>query len=60
MIDLAIWLMGNPTPVAVTGSTYCKFADNDVSDSVLSDFGDMGEDGTAGNLALTYAIPIQL
>ena len=46
MIDLAIWLMGNPTPVAVTGSTYCKFADNDVSDSVNSDFGDKVEDGT--------------
>ena len=44
MIDLAIWLMGNPTPVAVTGSTYCKFADNDVSDSVNSDFGDKVED----------------
>ena len=46
MIDLAIWLMGSPTPVAVTGSTYCKFADNDVSDSVNSDFGDKVEDGT--------------
>ena len=46
MIDLAIWLMGNPTPVVVTGSTYCKFADNDVSDSVNSDFGDKVEDGT--------------
>ncbi len=29
MIDLAIWLMGNPRPVAVTGCTYMKFADND-------------------------------
>ena len=46
MIDLAIWLMGSPTPVAVTGSTYCKFADSDVSDSVNSDFGDKVEDGT--------------
>lgn len=28
MIDLAIWLMGNPTPVSVSGCTYRKFADN--------------------------------
>lgn len=33
MIDLAIWLMGNPEPVAVSGCTYNKFADSDVSDS---------------------------
>lgn len=46
MIDLAIWLMGNPTPVAVSGSIYNKFADNDVSDSVNSDFGDKVSDGT--------------
>lgn len=45
MIDLAIWLMGNPTPVAVSGNTYCKFADNEVSDSINSDFGDKVEDG---------------
>jgi len=46
MIDLAIWLMGNPTPVAVSGNTYMKFADNDVSDSVNSDFGDKNAEGT--------------
>jgi len=46
MIDLAIWLMGNPTPVTVSGSTYSKFADTDVSDSVNSNFGDKMEDGT--------------
>ena len=46
MIDLAIWLMGNPTPVAVSGSTYCKFADSDMSDSVNSNFGDKMADGT--------------
>ncbi|MDB4868693.1 MAG: oxidoreductase [Cohnella sp.] len=27
MIDLAMWLSGNPKPVTVTGSTYRKFAD---------------------------------
>ena len=46
MIDLAIWLMGNPTPVAVSGNTYCKFADTDTSDSANSDFGDKKDDGT--------------
>ena len=46
LIDLSIWLMGNPTPVAVSGNTYCKFADNDSSDSVNSDFGDKDANGT--------------
>ena len=46
MIDLTMWLMGNPTPVAVTGCTYNKFADNDTSDSVNSSFGDKKADGT--------------
>lgn len=45
IIDLSIWLMGNPTPVAVSGCTYRKFADNDVSDSVNSSFGDKKTDG---------------
>ena len=46
MIDLAVWLMGNPKPVAVSANTYCKFADTDVSDSVNSDFGDKVAAGT--------------
>lgn len=46
MIDLAIWLMGNPTPVAVSGATYCKFADSDASDSENTKFGDKIKDGT--------------
>lgn len=46
MIDLSIWLMGNPTPVAVTGCTYCEFADNDVSESVDSSFGEAKAGGT--------------
>lgn len=45
MIDLAIWLMGNPTPVSVSANTFSKFADNDTSDSVNSDFGDKNSDG---------------
>ncbi len=46
MIDLAVWLMGNPTPVAVSANTYTKFADSDTSDSVNSKFGDANAEGT--------------
>ena len=47
MIDLAVWLMGNPRPVAVSGQTFRKFADaGDVSDSVHSSFGDAVKGGT--------------
>lgn len=47
MIDLAIWLMGNPVPVAVSGCTYTKFADATVSDSPDSVFGETNlTDGT--------------
>ena len=46
MIDLAMWLMGNPTPVAVSGSTYTKFAHTDVSDSTHTRYGDRNANGT--------------
>ncbi len=46
MIDLAVWLMGNPRPVAVSGNTFCEFANNNTSDSVNSQFGDQVSDGT--------------
>jgi len=46
MIDLAIWLMGNPTPVAVSGCTYCKFAESDISDSANSAYGEKKSGGT--------------
>mgnify|MGYP002516860097 CR=1 FL=1 len=46
MIDLSMWLMGNPKPIAVSGCTYEKFANSDVSDSVNSKFGDAKSDGT--------------
>ena len=45
MIDLAIWLMGSPRPVSVSGATFCKFADDDKSDSVNSAFGEAKADG---------------
>ena len=46
MIDVAVWLMGNPRPVAVTGNVWCKFANEDASDSVHSVFGDKVQGGT--------------
>ncbi len=46
MIDLAIWLMGSPTPVTVSGCAYNKFANSeDISDSTESKFGDRNADG---------------
>ncbi|CAG7657589.1 Gfo/Idh/MocA family protein [Paenibacillus allorhizosphaerae] len=45
-IDLAVWLMGNPRPVAVSGATYTKFANNELSDSAHSQFGEKQEGGT--------------
>ena len=47
MIDLAIYMMGNPKPVSVMGSTYCKFADDtEKSDSEHANFGEKVEGGT--------------
>lgn len=46
MLDLAIWIMGNPRPVSVSGNTFTKFADSTTSDSRNSSFGDKVEDGT--------------
>lgn len=46
MIDLAIWIMGNPKPVAVSGATYTKFADTDLADSEHSKFGSKQAGGT--------------
>ncbi|WP_127579093.1 Gfo/Idh/MocA family protein [Paenibacillus koleovorans] len=45
MIDLAIWLMGNPRPVAVSGATYTKFAHSTLSDTADSKFGTAREGG---------------
>jgi predicted dehydrogenase len=45
MIDLTMWLMGNPTPVAVSGCTYTAFANNQ-SESTASKYGDVNVNGT--------------
>ena len=57
MLDLAVWLMGSPKAVAVSGCTYCKFADApDISDSVHSSFGEKNADGVfdVEDLAMGY------
>lgn len=46
MIDLAIWLMGNPRPVAVSGCTFNKFANSEeVYDSASAAHGDRVKNG---------------
>ena len=45
MIDLTMWLMGSPTPVAVSGCTYREFAENR-ADSSASQYGDVKANGT--------------
>ncbi len=47
MIDLSMWLMGNPKPVSVSGCTFNKFAENTAqADSEHSKFGDAKDGGT--------------
>ena len=47
MIDLSMYLMGNPTPVAVSGSIYTKFADDNAqASSEHAAFGETQADGT--------------
>ena len=45
MIDVTMWLMGNPKPVSVSGCTYCEFAKSKVSDSANAAFGDRKDGG---------------
>ena len=46
VIDASMWIMGNPKPVAVYGSTYNKFAKTeDQADSEHAKFGDKKADG---------------
>lgn len=47
IIDLTMYLMGNPRPVSVSGCTFTKFAsDQEASDSVHASFGEKVEGGT--------------
>ncbi len=45
MIDVAIWLMGNPRPVAVSGAVYTEFANSSTAASKNADR-DTTENGT--------------
>jgi predicted dehydrogenase len=45
-LDVAMWLMNDPIPVAVSGCTYRKFADMGEADSVHSKFGEAKANGT--------------
>jgi len=46
MIDLAVYLMGNPKAVSVSGSIFTKFADSsDKADSAHAKFGETKDDG---------------
>ena len=45
MIDLAIYLMGNPKAVSVSGCTFNKFSETTISDSENSKFGDKVDGG---------------
>ncbi len=46
VIDLAMWLMGNPRPVSVVGATYCKFAKvSGPADSIHAQFGEAKDGG---------------
>lgn len=57
MIDLSMWLMGNPRPVAVVGSTYSKFADSNADpDSLNAQYGETQAEGIydVEDLAMGY------
>jgi predicted dehydrogenase len=60
MIDLAMWLSGNPKPVTVTGSTYRKFADRpDPSGNVPAGSFDV-EDLAAGFIRFDNGASLQI
>lgn len=46
MLDLALWFMGNPKPVAVSAATYNKFTRTELSDSEHSEFGEKKANGS--------------
>ncbi len=46
MIDLAMWMMGNPHPVTVSGSTYRKFENSEVINNKKRGGRDIDKNGT--------------
>jgi predicted dehydrogenase len=60
MIDMAMWLSGNPKPITVTGSTYRKFADRpDASGKIPSGTFDV-EDLAAGYIRFDNGASLQI
>ena len=60
MIDLALWLSGNPKPIAVSGTTYRKFADRpDESGNVPAGTFDV-EDLAAGFIRFDNGASLQI
>jgi len=60
MIDMALWLSGNPKPVAVSGTTYRKFADRpDTSGKVPAGTFDV-EDLAAGFIRFDNGASLQI
>lgn len=60
MIDMALWLSGNPKPVSVTGTTYRKFADRpDASGQIPEGTFDV-EDLAAGFIRFDNGASLQI
>jgi len=60
MIDLAIWLAGNPKPVTVSGSTYRKFADRPDADGKIPEGTFDVEDLAAGFIRFDNGASLQI
>lgn len=60
MIDLAMWLAGNPRPVTVSGSTYRKFVDRSNSDGKMNKGTFDVEDLAAGFIRFDNGASLQI
>lgn len=60
MIDLAMWLSGNPVPKTVTGSTYCKFANAPDANGLIPEGTFNVEDMATGYIRFDNGASLQL
>ncbi|WP_442603960.1 Gfo/Idh/MocA family protein [Paenibacillus sp. KN14-4R] len=60
MIDLAMWLSGNPKPVTVSGSTYRKFADRPDASGIFPEGTFDVEDLAAGFIRFDNGASLQI
>ena len=60
MIDMAMWLAGNPKPVTVSGSTYRKFADRPLADGSIPSGTFNVEDLAAGFIRFDNGASLQI